>query len=113
MAHFAELDENNKVLRVLVVPDEQEHRGQEFLAEDLSLGGKWVQTSYNANFRKVYAGIGFIYNEDLDVFIPRKPFESWVFDENLWNWKAPVNYPNDDKKYDWDEIQKNWVEVQG
>jgi hypothetical protein len=58
MAHFAEIDSNNVVLRVLVVDNSQEHRGQEFLADDLGLGGTWVQTSYNANFGGKYAGIG-------------------------------------------------------
>ena len=58
MAHFAEIDSNNKVLRVLVVDNSQEHRGQEFLADDLGLGGTWIQTSYNANFGGKYAGVG-------------------------------------------------------
>ena len=58
MAHFAEIDENNKVIRVLVVDNSQEHRGQEFLAVDLKLGGTWIQTSYNNNFRKKFAEIG-------------------------------------------------------
>lgn len=58
MAHFAEIDSNNKVLRVLVVPNEQEHRGQEYLADELNIGGTWIQTSYNANFGGKYAGIG-------------------------------------------------------
>lgn len=69
MAHFAELDENNKVLRVLVVDNSQEHRGQEFLAVDCGLGGRWIQTSYNENFRGKFAGIGDIYDEVKDVFI--------------------------------------------
>jgi hypothetical protein len=62
MAHFAEIDSDNKVLRVLVVDNEQEHRGQEFLAEDLGLGGTWIQTSYNANFGGKFAGIGDIWD---------------------------------------------------
>ena len=68
MAHFAEVDENDIVLRVLVVGNDQEHRGQEFLANDLGLGGTWIQTSYNANFRGKYAGIGDIYDAVNDVF---------------------------------------------
>jgi len=68
MAHFAEIDSNNVVLRVLVVANEQEHRGQEFLANDCNLGGTWVQTSYNANFRGKYAGTGDIYDEVNDEF---------------------------------------------
>lgn len=69
MAHFAELDQNNIVLRVLVVPDEQEHRGEQFLAEDLGLGGRWIQTSYNNRIRGVFAGPGFTYDPENDVFI--------------------------------------------
>lgn len=68
MAHFAQIDENNIVIQVLVVSNEEEHRGQEFLANDLALGGTWVQTSYNANFRNKFAGIGDIYDPINDIF---------------------------------------------
>jgi hypothetical protein len=68
MAHFAELN-NNVVLRVLVVPNEQEHRGQEFLADDLGLGGTWIQTSYNATIRGKFAGVGDTYDSVNDVFV--------------------------------------------
>lgn len=75
MAHFAEVDENNVVVRVLVVPDDQQSRGQDYLANDLGLGGHWIQTSYNANFRNVYAGIGYQYDPINDVFIaPEGPY---------------------------------------
>ncbi len=81
MAHFAEIDEQNTVIRVLVVPNEQEHRGQEFLANDLGLGGTWIQTSYNANIRGKYAGIGDKYDAENDIFftpevITIEPIES-------------------------------------
>lgn len=69
MAHFAEIDDNNIVTRVLVVPDEQEHRGQDFLANDLKLGGRWVQTSYNNRIRGRFAGIGYTYDEQADEFV--------------------------------------------
>ena len=69
MAHFAEIDNNNKVLRVLVVDNSQEHRGQDFLANELGLGGTWIQTSYNENFRGKYAGIGDTYDPVQDIFI--------------------------------------------
>lgn len=69
MAHFAQIDETNKVVNVLVVPDNQEHRGQEFLANDLGLGGTWIQTSYNANIRGKFAGINDIYDPINDVFV--------------------------------------------
>ena len=67
MAHFAHIDENNIVTQVLVVPDEQEHRGEEYLNE-IGLEGRWIQTSYNNNIRGSYAGIGDYYNEDIDMF---------------------------------------------
>lgn len=73
MAHFAEIDSTNKVLRILVVDNSQEHRGQEFLAVDCGLGGTWIQTSYNANFRGKYAGIGDVYDPINDVFITPEP----------------------------------------
>jgi hypothetical protein len=69
MAHFAEIDNTNKVLQVLVVDNSQEHRGQEFLAEDCGLGGTWIQTSYNGNIRGKFAGIGDIYDPINDVFV--------------------------------------------
>ena len=73
MAHFAEIDNNNKVLRVLVVDNSQEERGQEFLANDCGLGGTWIQTSYNANIRGKFAGIGDVYDPINDVFITPEP----------------------------------------
>lgn len=69
MAHFAEIDKDGFVLRVLVVDNSQEHRGQEFLAKDLGLGGTWIQTSYNANIRGKYAGVGDKYDKKKDEFI--------------------------------------------
>lgn len=75
MAHFAEIDSNNVVLRVLVVADEHEHRGQEFLANDCNLGGTWIQTSYNANIRGKFATIGDIYDETNDEFYPVPQFD--------------------------------------
>jgi hypothetical protein len=72
MAHFAEIDSNNTVVRVLVVDNSLEHRGADFLANDLGLGGTWVQTSYNNNIRKNYAGIGYTYDATRDAFIPPK-----------------------------------------
>jgi hypothetical protein len=81
MAHFAELDADNIVVRVLVVPNEQENRGHDYLATDLGLGGTWVQTSYNATIRKNYAGIGYTFDSGRDAFIPPKPFSSWILNE--------------------------------
>lgn len=108
MAHFAEIDSNNVVTQVLVVPDEQEHRGQEYLADDLKLGGRWVQTSYNHRIRKQYAGIGYTYDETADVFVAPQPFPSWTLDESH-DWQAPVPYPTDGLVYKWDEENQDWV----
>ena len=111
MAHFAELDADNIVVRVLVVPNEQENRGHDYLATDLGLGGTWVQTSYNANIRKNYAGIGYTFDSGRDAFIPPKPFASWNLNEDTCNWEAPVAYPDDEKMYTWDEATTSWVEI--
>lgn len=121
MAHFAEVDSNNVVVRVLVVGDEQEHRGQEFLANDLGLGGTWLKTSYNTQggvhtnggtpFRKNYAGIGYTYDAGRDAFIPPKPFNSWTLDEDTCLWNAPVAYPTDGGIYTWNEDNQSWDEV--
>ena len=89
MAHFAEIDSNNIVTRVLVVANEQEHRGQDFLANDLGLGGNWIQTSYNANFRKHYAGIGYSYDASLDAFIPPKCHDSATLNTETCLWDCP------------------------
>jgi hypothetical protein len=111
MAHFAELDADSIVVRVLVVPNEQENRGHDYLATDLGLGGTWVQTSYNATIRKNYAGIGYSFDSVRDAFIPPKPFASWVLNETTCNWDAPVARPEDDKMYSWDEATTSWIEV--
>jgi hypothetical protein len=118
MAHFAELDANNVVLRVIVVGNadtsdangvEKEHIGAAFC--ERLLGGTWKKTSYNGNIRRRYAGIGFIYNETLDAFIPPKPYPSWLLDNATADWKAPVPLPDDGKTYDWNESTTSWVEV--
>jgi hypothetical protein len=110
MAHFAEIVDG-VVVRVLVVPDAQEHRGQEFLAEELALGGTWVQTSYNANIRKNYAGIGYTFDETRDAFIAPKPFASWILDEETCCWESPVPYPTDGLMYEWDETITDWKAI--
>lgn len=107
MAHFAEIDENNIVIRVLVVPDEQESRGQEFLADDLGLGGRWIQTSYNSKIRKQFAGIGCKYDEENDIFILPKPFPSFVLNSNF-DWEPPITRPTEGVYY-WDESKLEWV----
>jgi hypothetical protein len=91
MAYFAELDNTNTVTRVLSVPNDQEHRGHDFLALDLGLGGTWIQTSYNARIRKNYAGIGYTYDPDRDAFIPPKPHPDAELNEETcqWVWQPP------------------------
>lgn len=117
MAHFAELDDDNVVLRVLVIGDEQapdpapsnsEPLGVAFL-ESLGLGSRWKQTSLNGNFRKQYADIGYTYDEIADVFIAPRPWPSWTLNEN-YDWVAPVPVPEEDGvAYLWDEEAQEWV----
>jgi hypothetical protein len=83
MAHFAEIDKDNKVIRVLLVPDEQEKRGQTYLSKDLGMGGTWIQTSYNAKIRGKYAGIGDTYDADKDEFISLDPIPDSVVNETI------------------------------
>jgi hypothetical protein len=89
MAHFAEIDENNIVKRVLVVDNSLEHRGEDYLANEIGLGGRWIQTSYNNNFRKQFAGIGYTYDETNDVFISPKPTEDSVLTDTF-DWDVPT-----------------------
>jgi hypothetical protein len=111
MAHFAQINERLEVVQVLVVPNSQEHRGQEFLANDLGLGGRWIQTSYNSNFRKNYAAIGMYYDENRDAFIPPRPHTSYMLDEETCLWIAPFPMPDDGKPYRWNEELVEWEEV--
>ena len=124
MAHFAEIDENNTVIRVLVIGNDDEHRGQEFLADDLGLGGTWIQTSYNTRgnvhyetdgepdggiaLHMNYAGIG--YSWDGTGFAGPQPYPSWTLDEN-YVWQPPTPYPDDGPVYEWDEATTSWMEI--
>lgn len=109
MSHFAELDENNVVLRVVVGDNNKPNEGLDWIEQ--RLGGRWVQTSYNGNIRVRFAGVGFTYDEQLDAFIPPKPFESWLLDEQIADWVAPIPMPNDGKNYQWDEDSQSWLEI--
>ena len=111
MAHFAEINESNVVLRVLVVPDDQQHRGQEYMADDLGLGGTWLQTSYNGKIRNRFAGVDYNYDPDDDVFYRPSPYPSWVLDENF-DWQSPVAHPGDGGIYDRDEATTSWTEAE-
>lgn len=121
MAHWAELNEDNLVIRVLVTSNEDPAGDEGYSWLIRNLGGTWVQTSYNTRggvhseggnpLRKNFAGIGFSYNPELDAFIPAKPYESWILNGETCLWEAPI--PRPDGKYVWDEAVVNWVEVQG
>lgn len=117
MAHFAEIDNNNTVVRVLVVPDTEAHRGQEFLSQDLGLGGTWLQTSYNTfqgghnlggtPVRGNYAGVGMIYDSVLDAFYEPQPYPSWTLDTEKFKWISPTPKPS--HEYDvWNEESLSW-----
>lgn len=118
MAHFALINEENIVQSVIVINNsilinpntglEDENLGIEFCKSLYGQDTKWVQTSYNSNFRKNYAGIGYLYNQDLDAFIPPKPYASWILDTETYQWSSPVPYPEDEKVYDWDEENVRW-----
>jgi hypothetical protein len=116
MAHFAEIGLNNTVLRVIVVSDndclldgvETESVGAEFCRN--LLGGTWVQTSYNGNIRKNYAGAGYTYDAQRNAFIPPQTYPSWILNEQTCLWDAPTPMPTDDKKYQWDEATTTWKE---
>ena len=120
MAHFAKVLDG-KVVQVIVAE-------QEFFDTFVdSSPGEWIQTSYNTKggvhlgpdgqpdggvaLRGNYAGIGYVYDRDNDVFYAQQPFSSWILDKNTWTWQAPVARPDDGKIYKWDEEVKNWVEI--
>jgi hypothetical protein len=107
MAHWAELDLDNKVLRVTVGDnnDPAGDEGYQWLIDNL--GGTWIQTSYNNNIRGTYAGIGYEYNEAEDIFITPQPYPSWVRTGSFWN--APIPMPIDGARYLWDEETINWI----
>lgn len=118
MAHFAQLDENNYVTQVIVINNnqlldqnnqEQEQLGIDFCKSLFGQDTNWVQTSYNSSFRYNYAGIGFYYDSLNDAFIEPQPFDSWNLDAE-YKWQAPINYPNDNKSYYWDETILDWQE---
>lgn len=117
MAHFAELNDQNVVLRVIVVHNnELLENGVESEAKGIAFcqslfGGNWKQTSYNGNLRKNYAGVGFTYDSQRDAFIPPQSFPSWILDEATCQWGTPVSYPTDGQQYLWNEATQSWVAV--
>ena len=120
MAHFA-LIKNNIVQQVVVVGNadltnsegnEQEALGVAFCHSLFGTNGTWVQTSYNDNIRKNFAGIGYTYDLARDAFIAPKPYPSWVLNEATCRWEAPTPYPDDGNVYDWDESTTSWVKLE-
>ena len=110
MAHFAELDKNNIVTRVLVTDNAFPNEGYDWLVDNL--GGTWIQTSYNATIRFNYAGVGFSYDSERDAFISPKPYDSWLLVEETAQWEAPVAYPDDGLMYSWNEELTDWEATQ-
>ena len=110
MSHWAELDADSKVIRVLVGDnnDPAGDEGYQWLIDNL--GGTWIQTSYNSKIRYNYAGVGYTYDPIDDAFIPPKPYPSWNLNSDK-RWEAPLPYPQDDKKYYWNEEIGFWVEA--
>jgi hypothetical protein len=120
MASFAQLNENSIVTDVIVVNNEtidnlpfpeSEPVGVAFCQSLYGSTTVWKQTSYNANFRKNFAGLGYTYDPVLDAFIPPQPYPSWLLNTTTCQWQAPVPYPNDGKRYVWDETTQSWVVI--
>lgn len=120
MAHFAQLNDANQVVQVIVVNNdeiqnlpfpESEPLGIAFCQTLFGAATRWVQTSYNASFRYNYAGIDFTFDEKAEAFVPPQPFPSWTLDTSTYQWSAPVPYPTDGKIYVWDEDALNWIEL--
>jgi hypothetical protein len=121
MSHFAQVDNNNIVLQVIVA--EQDFINSGILGDP----SKWIQTSYNTYggvhygpdgnpdggvaLRKNYAGIGFTYSPELDAFIPPNSYSSWTLNEQTCLWEPPVAYPTDGKDYTWSEATQSWLEI--
>lgn len=123
MAHFAEINENNIVIRVLVTNNDDVLGDEGLSWLQSKLGGNWIKTSYNTlggvhllggePLRKNFAGVGYKYDESLDAFIPPRPFESWLLDEDTCLWEPPTPMPEDGKSYQWNEDSQSWLEITG
>jgi len=119
MAHFAELNDGGLVISVIVVHNnelledgqEVEVKGIDFCKQLYGSETQWVQTSYNNNFRKNYAGIGYSYDPVRDAFIAPQPFPSWVINEDTCLWEPPIPMPKDGGSYQWDEATVSWVKT--
>ena len=120
MAHYTKIGKGSIVIRVHVLDNEvllkdgkeDEATGAEFLQNIHGNKDLYIQTSYNGTFRKNYAGIGYKYDLVRDAFIAPKPYPSWLLDEDICRWNAPTDYPDDGKKYEWDEDTTSWKEIE-
>lgn len=121
MAHFAEIDINNIITQVIVVANatindlsfpDSEPIGINFCKSLYGKDTNWKQTSYNANFRINYAGVGYTYDNTLDAFIPPKPYPSWLLNTQTCQWEPPIPYPSDGKNYRWDEDTQSWILIE-
>ncbi len=117
MAHFAKLDSNNIVIKIHKVDNdvilkadntESESKGKQFL-NSLHGTATWKQTSYNNNFRKNFARVGYTYDSTRDAFISPKPYSSWVLNESTCRWEAPVPHPDNNQMCEWDEDNEQWI----
>lgn len=124
MAHFAKINESNIVTQVVVVNDSDgnnDTNGQNFLNNLFKTTHTWKKTSYNTYgnthrlggtpYRKNFASVGFTYDSSRDAFIEPKPYNSWTLNETTCLWESPVAYPSDGKSYEWDEDNRQWVEI--
>lgn len=107
MAHFAQIDQNNIVVRVVVVADEHEADGENWCAQFFG-GGTWKQTSYNGNMRYNYAGVGYTFDPAADAYYAPQPYPSWSLDD-AYLWQPPIPYPVDGDDYVWDEPTLAWI----
>ncbi len=122
MAHFAQLDENNKVINVIVVHNnellddngnESEAKGVSFCKDLFGSDTQWVQTSYNSTFRKTFASLGGTYDSAFDVFISPQPFDLWKYDYESHQWAAPTPQPESTEEYGWvwSNVNQDWVKI--
>ena len=111
MAHFAKLGVGNIIQTVVVVSNDiatTEQAGSDFINKLYNTRDVWKQTSYNGNIRKNFAGVGYTYDQTRDAFIPKKPYNSWILNEETCLWEAPVALPDTENRYNWNEETKQW-----
>ena len=108
MSHWAELDADDRVTRVTVGDNNEPDEGYQWLIDNV--GGRWVQTSYNGRIRGRFAGIGYTYDEQRDVFIAPQPYPSWTLNDTTTEWEPPIPMPDDSGPWRWDEATESWIE---